>query len=78
MNLAPEGWLEHVEVGIDWLKYTGFAVQVDGLDIVHVTDIDEETGTAVVRVFSSTHPDATVLFEAVLNLRERPHTTDPY
>lgn len=72
MSLAPDGWLDRIEVGIDWIKSSGFAVQVDGMDLVHVTDIDAETGTALVRVFASTHPDAAVMFEAVINLRERP------
>lgn len=62
---------DSIEVGIDWMKGTGFALQVDGNDLVHVTDIDRETGQALVRVFTSTDPDAAVLFEGTVNVLER-------
>jgi hypothetical protein len=71
MTNPATSWLDDLEAAIDWMKYTGFAVQIEGHDIVHITDIDQDTGAATIRVFTSTHPDAAVLFEGVINVRER-------
>lgn len=60
-----------LEFRADWLDSHGVAFQVDGQDLVHITDIDSETGIATVTVFSSSHPDATVLFTGEINVLER-------
>jgi len=46
------------------------AFQVDGQDLVHVSEIDGD-GNAIVIVYESSHPDAEVLFTGRINVAER-------
>jgi len=65
-----------LEAAVDWFSSDSVALQFDGNDLVHVTDIDRDTGDATVYVFSSSHPDATVLFTGRVNVLERAGTPD--
>lgn len=56
-------------VGVDWMGRNDVCFQVEGSDIVHVTEIDSETGEARITVFASTHPEAEVIFRGTVNLR---------
>lgn len=47
------------------------AVMVDGHDLIHIDDSPGPDGMARIVVFNSTHPDATVLWEGVVQIRER-------
>jgi flagellar basal body rod protein FlgC len=46
------------------------AFQVDGQDLVHISEIDSD-GNAFVIVFESSHPDAEVLYTGRINVSAR-------
>lgn len=60
-----------IETSTEWFNAHSVAFQVHGADIVHLSDIDEETGWATLTVFTSTHPDARILFTGQVNIYER-------
>lgn len=61
---------------IDSFDKNQIAFQVENNDIVHITDIGID-GTATVTVFTSTHPDAGVLFTGTVNvLAHRPNKSE--
>ncbi|MFE6966839.1 hypothetical protein ACFVAJ_17145 [Agromyces sp. NPDC057679] len=57
-----------MEVTTDWPGSSAMTLQVEGNDLVSVTDIDWETGGAWIKVYESTHPDAAIIFEGRVNL----------
>jgi hypothetical protein len=64
-------WVEEGELDFGVDAYDDIvAFQVDGNDIVHVGPPDDR-GWAQVIVFESSHPDAGVLWEGPVNLRQR-------
>jgi hypothetical protein len=73
---AATGWFDELDPGTDWYDGDSLAFQIDGHDLVHVSDINRETGVATIRVFTSTHPDAPVLFEGTVNVKERKEQDD--
>ena len=60
------GRREEVDANVDCFD-DNIAFQVEGNDLVHVSDIAED-GTATVRVFASTHSAAAVIFDGVVNI----------
>lgn len=77
---APEAlWLEAGELDFDAEPYDGgIAFQVDGCDLVHITDVDEETGWGHITVFTSSDSNAAVLFSGPINVRERRNQPEGY
>ncbi|MDP8971197.1 MAG: hypothetical protein M3N52_12030 [Actinomycetota bacterium] len=56
-------WLDELNPGVDWINSRAVAYQMDGADLVQVTNIDRETSEATVRVFASVDGNAPVIFE---------------
>lgn len=56
-----------IEPEVEWYDSDSIAFQIDGNDLVHVSEIDDE-GNATIRVFASTEREATVLFEGTVNV----------
>lgn len=52
------------------------AFHVDGHDLVHISEIDQD-GNAFVIVFASSHPDAEVLFTGRINVAARKEDDEP-
>ncbi|MGV8965383.1 MAG: hypothetical protein ACOH2F_03815 [Cellulomonas sp.] len=61
---------DELEPGAEWISGDSFAFQVRGNDLVHVSDIDDLTGEAVIRVFAGTDSSAPVIFSGTVNLRK--------
>jgi hypothetical protein len=58
----------------------GAALQIDGNDLVHLTDISPDDGTARLTVFASSHEKAPILWAGTVNLTahlENPAPTGP-
>jgi hypothetical protein len=58
---------DDLEPGAEWYDGESIGFQIDGNDLIQITDIHTD-GTAHVRVFTSTDPDASVLFEGTVNV----------
>ena len=70
-----ETWIDEGELDFIAEPYDGgVALQVNGNDLVHITDADDETGWAHITVFTSSDPNAIILFEGQINVRERRDT----
>lgn len=52
---------------VDWYDHDSMALQVDGNDLVQISDIAPD-GTATVTVFASTVEDSPVLFTGTVNV----------
>lgn len=65
-----EDWRDDLDAQVDWPNGRSLAFQVDGNDLVHVNDIDHETGDASVTVFASTDPQAPIIFQGTVNIRQ--------
>ena len=65
-RIAPLRW----RFGAKRFDARSVAFQVDGQDLVHISEIDSD-GNAFVIVFESSHPDAEVLFTGRINVAER-------
>jgi hypothetical protein len=66
------------EIGAEWIDSNSLAFQIEGNDLVHVSDIDTD-GTATITVFTSSHPDASIVFTAQVNVfahREENYSTE--
>lgn len=60
-----------LDYGVDHIDSRGtVALQVDGNDLVHINPPDDE-GMAFMTVFSSSHPNAFVLWAGSVNVLER-------
>ncbi len=46
----------------------GAALQIDGNDLVHLTDISPDDGTARLTIFASSHEKAPILWTGTVNL----------
>jgi len=62
-RVAPLRW----RFGAKRFDSRSVAFQVDGHDLVHVSEIDAN-GNAFIIVYESSHPDAGVLFSGRLNV----------
>ncbi|MEA5456729.1 hypothetical protein SPF06_18555 [Sinomonas sp. JGH33] len=58
-----------MEASIEWFSRTGFAVMIDGNDIIHVNNIDRETGDALAGIFESTAEEAPLIVSRKVNLQ---------
>lgn len=65
-----QDWLDNADVQVE-NQGKRFYLQIDGNDIVSITDIDREAGTALVTVHKSTHPDADTAWQGWVNIKER-------
>lgn len=74
---ARDEWFEPLEGQVDWVKATWCAFQIDGQDLVHVRDMNRETGEATIVVFASTAGDADRIFEGVVNIAAHLEADDP-
>jgi hypothetical protein len=63
-----DGWRINLEADSDW-QDGNLYFQIDGNDVMSITDIDTETGDAIVIVHASTHPNATTLFTGHINIK---------
>lgn len=63
----------NVEPGAEWYSSSSIAFQIDGEDLMHVTDIGPD-GWGFVRLYESTAEDARILFEGRVHLTA--HETD--
>lgn len=59
---------------LDWATdedgNNGVQLQVDGNDVVSITDVMDD-GKAHIIVWASSHPDSTIAWEGFVNVRER-------
>jgi hypothetical protein len=69
MNDADKQWLANLEPGVSWITDEAFAFQVDGHDVVQISNIDPETGMAQIRIFASVDDDAEVICQDVITLK---------
>ena len=70
-RVAPLRW----RFGAKRFDSRSVAFQVDGHDLVHVSEIDAN-GNAIVIVYESSHPDAEVLFTGRINVAAHPKLSD--
>jgi hypothetical protein len=56
-----------LEVQVDRPRHDDWYLQVDGNDIISITDVMDD-GTAIVTVHSSTHPNATTAWQGTVNV----------
>jgi hypothetical protein len=66
-----------VTFDVDAMDGRSAILQVDGNDLVHIADIDKDTGTARITVFESSHEHAEVLYRGVVNVRGHLRATGP-
>lgn len=69
---ADKEWLANLEPGVSWITDEAFAFQVDGNDVVQISNIDPSTGMAQIRIFGSVESDAPVICQDVITLRLTP------
>jgi hypothetical protein len=69
---ADKDWLTNLGPGVEWINDEAFGFQVDGNDLVQISNIDPSTGMAQIRVYSSVDPDAEIICEDIVQLRLTP------
>lgn len=59
--------MDPFDTGVEWICDDTFSLVVEGMEIVRIDDVGDD-GTATVIVYSSTGPEAPIIFRGTVNI----------